>query len=81
MQNNADGEDFIGISEELLLTGPGQDTRCTCVEILDDDQTEDRLEKFGLRISGSSFITRDFVDVLIEDDEGTNRALICHISI
>lgn len=52
-----------------MLTGPGEDIRCTCVEVLEDELTE-TTERFRMRITGdTSLITRDTVDAFIEDND------------
>ncbi len=66
---HSDGEDYTGISEQLSLTGPGNDTRCTCVEVLEDEVAEGT-ERFEVRISGSPLITRDSVNAFIVDNDG-----------
>ena len=65
----------MGVDEQLVLSGPGEDYQCVCIEIIEDGQDE-KEEIFGIRISGSPVITIDSAIATIRDNDGTHNSAI-----
>ena len=60
-----------------MLSGPGAVTRCTCVEVL-EDQLDEGEEQFELRLSGSPLITQGEALAVIRDNDGKQWIDVMH---